>query len=133
MACGHNRGRDARAPRVGFATPKNVQSPGTRVPTVEFFHSFRGWGEGAGAVERRSCEFTYVALFSSRVTFHVSRRQLKNPCCPHASTHAHRYHAKLDLTPPHFVQQRCRELRSGTTQWMSERNRSTIHIHLARV
>ncbi|MCI0418673.1 MAG: hypothetical protein L0312_05540 [Acidobacteria bacterium] len=27
MACRHNCGRDARAPRVGFATPKNVQSP----------------------------------------------------------------------------------------------------------
>ena len=42
--------------------------------THKFFHSSRAGGEGAAATERRSCEFTYVALFISGIYVTNSNR-----------------------------------------------------------
>src|SRR5688572_32497072 len=48
----------------------------------------------------------------------------------HAATDAHCDHSVPRSATPHFIEQRCSELRSGTAQWMAKSDRTAIDVDL---
>src|ERR1700761_4527949 len=85
------------------------------------------------AAPARWMQLRPACLIRHGVTVHLLIHRLIDPRRAHPSANAHRHNPILSIASRHLAQKGSRQLSSCATQWMPQRNRAAVDIHLRAI